>query len=99
MIARTASMHPDEPFGSASAAYDSWMAAWAMLSREGSNDIQGAFKVLTVHLSHQEKVQLAAEVPGALGMRPDAVFDDAVEQVLAEQGSDVIRDVRQTLYL
>lgn len=65
---------------------------------EGSNDIQGAFKVLTVHLSHREKVQLAAEVPGALrDAEPDAVFDDAVEQVLAEQGSDVIRDVRQTL--
>ncbi|MBN1250456.1 MAG: hypothetical protein JXC32_22525 [Anaerolineae bacterium] len=65
---------------------------------DGVNDIQGAFKVLTIHLAHREKLQLAAEVAGAVqDATPNEVSDDAVEQVLAEQGQDVVRDVRQVL--
>ena len=65
---------------------------------DGGNDVQGPFKILTLHLPHREKVLLATEVPGApLDATPEAVSDDAVEQVFAEQGDEVVREVRQVL--
>ncbi|MCU0521355.1 MAG: hypothetical protein MUF84_11765 [Anaerolineae bacterium] len=71
---------------------------------EGSNGIQGAFKVLTVQLSpegykqQREKLMLAAEIPGApKEATPDVVSEGAVEQALTEQGQQVAREVRQVL--
>jgi len=64
----------------------------------GSNDVQGAFKVLSLRKRDGDIIRMAAEVLGAPEIaRPELVTDETVDMLLVGQEDEMVRLVRKAL--